>query len=355
MKLPHRRWLEVFVVILVVLTLVALLLPAIQMAREQARRAMSQNNLKQLGLALHNYHATFECLPPGAVADATGRGHFGWSTSIIPYMDSNPYFAMLLPEYPWDDPVNRQCFLQSFPCYNNPDTELHFTADGYGITDYTANPRVLFQNSSTTLADIDGQKTSWVMAEVSHGQVPWGYPWNWREFPTSLRGETRGFLCPSGVATVLHVDGHVGVYSSATDPQVLARLSAGCPTPDSERTRVPPLTFDAVAVSPFVTEYVTFPAAGEPQEEWPLEGWHLWVTRQPDGRFVRTAPFGKGMGGSVTMEDLKYLVTTLPDTTHLRLDTTLDEARLAEICKLKELRSLAVDALELRAIVRSCV
>lgn len=61
MKLPHRRWREVFVVVLVVLTLAALVLPPIQMARENARRAMSRNNLRQLGLALHNYHDTFEC------------------------------------------------------------------------------------------------------------------------------------------------------------------------------------------------------------------------------------------------------------------------------------------------------
>ncbi len=347
MKLPHRRWLEVCIVVFVVLALAALLLPAIQMARDEARRSMSWNNLRQLGLALHNYHDTFECFPPGAVADATGRGHFGWSTSIIPYIDANPYFAMLWREYPWDDPVNRQCYLGSFPCYNSPVTESNFTADGYGISDYTANPRVLFQNSSTALADVNGHATNWVMAEVSRGQVPWGYPWNWREFPTSLRGETRGFICPSGVATVLHVDGHVGVYSRTTDRQVLASLSAGCPTPDSERTRVPPLTFDAVAVSPFTTEDVPLPAYRDPQADWYHEGWYLWVSEQPDGRFVRTVPAGKWTDEPVTMDDLEYIARELPDTTHLRLDTELNEDGLAAISRLKKLRSLAVDALEL--------
>jgi len=70
---------ELLVVIAIIAVLIALLLPAVQAAREAARRAQCTNNLKQIGLALHNYHSTNDCFPPiGTMPDAyydTGIGH----------------------------------------------------------------------------------------------------------------------------------------------------------------------------------------------------------------------------------------------------------------------------------------
>src|SRR5438067_1459303 len=69
--MPYRRaftLIELLVVIAIIAVLIALLLPAVQAAREAARRAQCVNNLKQIGLALHNYHSTNDCFPPGALA-----------------------------------------------------------------------------------------------------------------------------------------------------------------------------------------------------------------------------------------------------------------------------------------------
>ena len=59
---------ELLVVIAIIAVLIALLLPAVQAAREAARRAQCTNNLKQIGLAMHNYHSVIDCFPLGVVA-----------------------------------------------------------------------------------------------------------------------------------------------------------------------------------------------------------------------------------------------------------------------------------------------
>jgi len=87
---------ELLVVIAIIAVLVALLLPAVQQAREAARRSSCKNNLKQIGLALHNYHDTHRTMPPGVVIqNGPGDGHWCWNAYILPFIDQAPLYQLL--------------------------------------------------------------------------------------------------------------------------------------------------------------------------------------------------------------------------------------------------------------------
>src|SRR6266436_5022135 len=83
---------ELLVVIAIIGVLVALLLPAVQQAREAARRTQCKNNLKQIGLALQNYHGDFLRFPPGYVSNFDASGNdtgpgWGWGAMILPQLE----------------------------------------------------------------------------------------------------------------------------------------------------------------------------------------------------------------------------------------------------------------------------
>ncbi|MEM1061213.1 MAG: DUF1559 domain-containing protein [Planctomycetota bacterium] len=107
MKRKGFTLIELLVVIAIIAIIVALLLPAVQQAREAARRTACKNNLKQLGLALHNYHDVYlqfpgACYPQNngtvgaAIVDGTpGGGVFSWGTMILPFLEETQLYEVL--------------------------------------------------------------------------------------------------------------------------------------------------------------------------------------------------------------------------------------------------------------------
>ncbi|MDB5338411.1 MAG: hypothetical protein JWN70_4030, partial [Planctomycetaceae bacterium] len=98
--MAHRRTdrsgftlIELLVVIAIIAVLIALLLPAVQQAREAARRSQCKNNLKQLGLALHNYHDTYGVFPYAQTPCCSG-GHT-WVEMLLPFMDQAPMYNQI--------------------------------------------------------------------------------------------------------------------------------------------------------------------------------------------------------------------------------------------------------------------
>ncbi len=122
--------------------LVGLLLPAIQASREAARRMSGANNLKQIGLALHNYHDAFKKFPPRYSVDAQGKPLLSWRVHLLPFLDQQALYEKFHLDEPWNSPHNSKLITEMPSVYlmpggtgNGKTNYLAFDADGGGWED----------------------------------------------------------------------------------------------------------------------------------------------------------------------------------------------------------------------------
>ncbi|MDR3633916.1 MAG: DUF1559 domain-containing protein [Isosphaeraceae bacterium] len=133
---------ELLVVIAIVAVLIALLLPAVQAAREAARRLGCQDNLKQIGLAMHSYHATHNVFPIGYVAqanadlNATTPG-WGWASAILPQIEQGPLYNAANLNLPIEDASNFTVRTTALTVYACPTDRF---AGQFSVTDINGNP-----------------------------------------------------------------------------------------------------------------------------------------------------------------------------------------------------------------------
>jgi prepilin-type N-terminal cleavage/methylation domain-containing protein/prepilin-type processing-associated H-X9-DG protein len=137
---------ELLVVIAIIAVLIALLLPAVQQAREAARRTQCRNNLKQLGLALHNYESTVSTFPPNLVPGGTNyrysAGNWGVLAYLSPYLDQTAIYKLMnldaptyapTPPYNIADPNNALAASYMTPLFLCPSDKGQSLGGGYGV------------------------------------------------------------------------------------------------------------------------------------------------------------------------------------------------------------------------------
>ncbi|MEC9004995.1 MAG: DUF1559 domain-containing protein, partial [Planctomycetota bacterium] len=203
--------------------LVALLLPAVQAARDAARRVSSKNNLKQIGIALHNYHETFRQLPVGEserVQYQDGKQLLSWRVHLLPFLEQDFLYRQFKLNEPWDSPHNIKLLDQIPPVYVNPRYDLG------NRTVYVApeGPQtVLGSGKPVRFRDVsDG--TSQTIAVITAGPahaVPWTKPQDLAldpDDPVSSIGAERGSF------QALLLDGSVQTISTTISGEMLKRL-----------------------------------------------------------------------------------------------------------------------------------
>ncbi len=128
---------ELLVVIAIIAILVALLLPAVQQAREAARRTQCRNNLKQLGVAIHNYHDVYNCFPIAAV-NATVSS-ISAHARLLPFLEQSVLFSRIDFNQPFDHPNNAQARLTELPTFRCPSDPTPLPAAVGGRNNYYWN------------------------------------------------------------------------------------------------------------------------------------------------------------------------------------------------------------------------
>jgi prepilin-type N-terminal cleavage/methylation domain-containing protein/prepilin-type processing-associated H-X9-DG protein len=121
---------ELLVVIAIIAILIGLLLPAVQKVREAAARATCENNLKQIGLALHNYHGANGYFPTSTRASATATVRNAWTTFALPYLEQDAMFQKYDQTTNWDSPTNLPVTSRPLKLLRCPSNALPDQLDG---------------------------------------------------------------------------------------------------------------------------------------------------------------------------------------------------------------------------------
>jgi len=235
-----RQTVERIVILLViVLCLLCLLLPAVQVSREAPRRFQCMNNLKQIGLALLNYHHDHGCFPPAYIPDASGKPMHSWRVLLLPYLEQQALYDQYDFDEPWDGPNNSTLTATGPPNYFCPSDPNPYQM---GATNYLAvvGPTAAWAGAKPRRLDdfADGPHATLLVVEVANSGINWMEP---RDLSFDRARARVNRKSPGGIssphvrpgryfyhdytgANVLCADGSIRFLTDDVPPAVLERL-----------------------------------------------------------------------------------------------------------------------------------
>ncbi len=186
----HRRrgftLIELLVVIAIIAILIALLLPAVQQAREAARRTQCKNNLKQIGLGLHNYLSSHNVFPPGVLGDngsvAANQLLHTWMTQLLPYLDQTPLHSTYDFNVRFDNPLNATVVATRLATYACPSVRGDSSTGPFALTHFVGNSGSLPANNDGMLYPlskiefrdvVDGTSSTFFVGEAAYSLGGW--------------------------------------------------------------------------------------------------------------------------------------------------------------------------------------
>jgi hypothetical protein len=234
---------KIFGALAVFFALVLLLLPE-PGSGPAGPRTVCKNNIKQIALALHNYHDEYGCFPPAYIADRNGRPMHSWRVLLLPFLEFKPVYQQYRFDEPWDGPRNREIAalnLQIFRCPSDSNPE--------GDTNYlvVVGPKTVFPGAKCVrISEITSGTTNTILlVEVAGSGIKWAEP---RDL--SIVEAARGINPKLGLGISSHheggaqialVDGSVRFFKDGAPP---ADLRAFCERdavkPGFERSTTPP-------------------------------------------------------------------------------------------------------------------
>jgi hypothetical protein len=221
--------LELIVVAGVGVLLFAVLAPAVNKARESARRTRSNSTLRLYwGLAIHNYIDVHTRFPPGGWVLEDGTERFGCTTALLPYFDSSPLYISFDLHKPWHHPRNQPICRELPAAVIYPDDERTHSPEGYGLLQYAVNSRLMHRNSSLTLDDLVSGAANILMAGEAAGDFrPWACPWTWRTVESPLNERSGYGHAGRNETDFVLADGQLRAINNDIDPEVLRQLASG--------------------------------------------------------------------------------------------------------------------------------
>ena len=202
--------------------LLALLLPAVQAAREAGRRSMCVNNLKQIALAMNSYHDSQGVLPPATTFDPNGKPLLSWRVLLLPYLGEDPLYQQFKLDEPWDSPNNKPLLAKMPKVYECPSWPQ--TGSENSIYHVLIGPGTLFEKAEgIPLNEVTDGTSNTLMVVETKAPIPWTQPSGLTLTPKKPI-EGLGSAHPGGFNAAM-ADGSVRFIKNSLPPSTLEALA----------------------------------------------------------------------------------------------------------------------------------